>query len=174
MSALGRAGARVPAPIVACDDDDLTGAPLHVMERLDGVVIRNAVPRALDEPTQRARVAKELVAGMVEVHQVDVVAVGLDTLSRPGGYLERQLERWSEQLRLTRECTRALPGIDAITPRPHANVPADSARTLVHGDFKLDNLVYPANAPVRLLAILDWELCALGDPLADLGYCLSY
>ncbi len=173
LSAVAGRGVRSPRTIAGCDDASVIGAPFYVMERIDGVVIRDAPPPALDNPEGRARIGEELVDALVEIHAVDWRAAGLEGLGRPDGYLERQVRRWSRQWELTIPRTRPLPGLDAVTEWLRTHVPESPPATLVHGDYKLDNVIFSTEAPARLLAILDWEMATIGDQLADLGWMLS-
>jgi aminoglycoside phosphotransferase (APT) family kinase protein len=163
--------ARVPRPVAACEDVDVIGAPFYLMERMDGVVIRTEIPAAYDNPAGRARVAEELIDTLVELHAVDWQGAGIR--GKAEGYLERQVGRWSKQWELTRPRTRELPGLDAVTEWLRSRVPGSPVATIVHGDYKLDNVMYAKDEP-RLIAILDWEMATVGDPLADLGWVLSY
>jgi aminoglycoside phosphotransferase (APT) family kinase protein len=142
------------------------------MGYVDGVVPRDeaTVAAALDEPA-RGRAADSLVDALVALHAVDPERVGLGQLGRHSGYLERQLARWQRQLSQSR--TRPLPALDEVHRRLAANLPAQvGPARIVHGDFRLDNVVLsPAG---QVLAVLDWELCTLGDPLADVGLLLVY
>jgi aminoglycoside phosphotransferase (APT) family kinase protein len=174
ISALYGAGVRVPKPIVACEDASVVGVPFYMMERVEGVVVRDTIPLALDTPGQRRGMAEELMDSLVEIHAVDYKTAGLEGLGKPEGYLERQVRRWAGQLELTRVHTRALPGIDEVTEWLRVHLPESGPSTVVHGDYKLDNVMYGQEAPARLLAVLDWEMATLGDPLADVGYCLSF
>ncbi len=173
LSAVAGRGVRAPRTIAACDDASVIGAPFYLMEYVDGVVIRDALPPALDNPGERGRIGEELVDTLAEIHAVDWRAAGLEGLGRPDGYLERQVRRWSRQWELTIPRTRPLPGLDAVTEWLRTHVPESPAATLVHGDYKLDNVIFAREAPARLLAVLDWEMSTIGDPLADLGWMLS-
>jgi aminoglycoside phosphotransferase (APT) family kinase protein len=137
ISPLHEAGARVPRPIVACDDPSVIGAPFYVMERVDGFVIRDSIPPALETPEQRRRIAEELIDALVEIHAVDWEKAGLAGLGKPQGYLERQVRRWAGQLDLTRIYTRELPGIDDVTEWLRTHIPVSGPATVVHGDYKL-------------------------------------
>ena len=174
ISPLYQAGVRVPRPIVACEDPSVIGAPFYVMERVDGWVVRDSIPPALETPQQRRRISEELIDALVEIHAVDWEKAGLGGMGKPQGYLERQVRRWAGQLDLTRVYTRELPGIDDVTEWLRTHVPESGPATVVHGDYKLDNVIYAEEAPARLLAVLDWEMATLGDPLADVGYCLAF
>jgi len=170
----GLTAARFPAPqpVVLCEDTAVIGAPFYLMQRIAGTVIRNKLPDAFSGPAERAAVAEQLIRALVALHAVDYNAVGLGALGKPDGYIARQVRRWAGQLDGAH--TRDLPDLDAVTAWLQAHIPESPAATMVHGDFRLDNVIYAAQPPVRLLAALDWEMSTLGDPLADLGYLLSF
>jgi aminoglycoside phosphotransferase (APT) family kinase protein len=172
ISALAGTPVPVPATFGLCQDPSVTGAPFYVMAHVDGVVPRDepTVAAHLDEPA-RAAAADSLVDALVALHRVDPGRVGLARLGRHEGYLERQLARWKRQLEQSR--TRDLPVLDEVHRRLAATVPAQvGPARIVHGDFRLDNVILSPTG--RVLAVLDWELCTLGDPLADLGLLLVY
>lgn len=174
LTALHGHGARVPQTLLACEDTAVIGAPFYLMERVEGEVIREQMPAALDTPAERQRIGEELIDALVELHAVDFVAAGLAGLGRADGYLERQLRRWSGQLALTLPKTRPLPGIETVESWLRGRLPQSGPPAIVHGDYKLDNVIWAAGAPARLLAILDWEMCTIGDPLADLAWVIAY
>jgi aminoglycoside phosphotransferase (APT) family kinase protein len=172
ISALAATPVPVPATFGRCEDPAVTGAPFYVMEYVEGIVPRDeaTVAAHLDEPA-RAAAADSLVDALVALHAVDPDEVGLGELGRRTGYLERQLARWRRQLSQSR--TRPLPALDEVHRRLAANLPAQAGPArIVHGDFRLDNVVLSPTG--RVLAVLDWELCTLGDPLADVGLLLVY
>jgi aminoglycoside phosphotransferase (APT) family kinase protein len=173
LSRLASTGVRVPRTVVMCEDESVIGAPFYLMERVDGVVIRDELPEWLDEP-QRASVGSELVDALAELHAVDPGSCGLGDFGKAGGYLERQLRRWRGQLELTLPFTRPLPDLERIGSWLEDNRPRSHETTLVHGDYKLDNVVFADGPPPRLIAILDWEMSTLGDPLADVGWMVSF
>jgi aminoglycoside phosphotransferase (APT) family kinase protein len=172
ISALAATPVPVPATFGLCQDEAVTGAPFYVMGYVEGVVPRDeaTVAAHLGLPA-RAAAADSLVDALVALHEVDPDRVGLGQLGRRTGYLERQLARWQRQLEQSR--TRPLPALDEVHRRLAANLPAQAGPArIVHGDFRLDNVVLsPAG---RVLAVLDWELCTLGDPLADVGLLCVY
>lgn len=172
LSALSPTGVRIPRPVVACEDPSVIGAPFYLMERVDGVVIRDYLPPEFDNLAERRRISEEMIDTLVELHSVDWRSTNL--AGKPRGFLERQLRRWSSQLALTLPHTRSLPGIHEVTQWLWVHLPPQSDATVVHGDFKLDNVMFAKNPPARLVAIFDWEMATLGDPLADLGWFLSY
>jgi aminoglycoside phosphotransferase (APT) family kinase protein len=173
LSALSSSRVRSPRTILACDDESVIGAPFYLMERVRGVVIRRDLPDWMEEG-DRAALGDELVDALTELHEVDYKAVGLEGFGKPDGYLDRQLRRWSGQLELTLPHTRPLPELERVGEWLRDNVPASPPSTIVHGDYKLDNVMYGSQSPVSLRAILDWEMATLGDPLADLGWMVSF
>lgn len=174
LTALAKTSVRVPQTFVMCDDESVIGAPFYVMERMDGVVIREELPEVFDQK-HRVAIGEQLVDSLVELHSVDPASCGLDTFGKPTGYLERQLRRWTGQMELTLPHTRPLPDLEAIGGWLRDNLPESPATTIVHGDYKLDNVMFAHGTdPVRLVAILDWEMSTLGDPLADLGWMTSF
>ena len=172
ISALHDTPVPIPRAIGLCEDHSVTGAPFYVMDYVDGIVPRDeqTVASTFDE-RQRAASARSLVEVLVALHGVEPAAVGLGDLGRRDGYVERQLRRWSRQWEQSK--TRELPAMEEIGRRLAANVPAQQGPgTIVHGDYRLDNLIVsPAG---EVVAVLDWELCTLGDPLADVGLLMVY
>jgi aminoglycoside phosphotransferase (APT) family kinase protein len=160
-------GAGVPAPrlVAACLDADVIGAPFHLTERLDGWVIRDAIPEALR--ASGAAVGRAFMDALAALHAADWRALGLADFGRPDGFLDRQVARWSAQLETYR--TRPLPDMDAVAVWLKAHRPPGEAPTIIHGDYHLDNVILAPKAPPRVAAILDWETATLGDPLVDVG-----
>jgi aminoglycoside phosphotransferase (APT) family kinase protein len=171
ISALIHSDLPVPAPVIYCADESVIGAPFYLMEKVPGIVIRSEVPEAFATPAGRAGLAEELIQTLVRLHAVDWKAVGLETLGKPEGYLERQLKRWTGQLEKSRH--RPLPELDTVSEWLARHLPASPPATIVHGDFRLDNVMFEPHPPAHILAVVDWEMATLGDPLADLGYLLS-
>jgi aminoglycoside phosphotransferase (APT) family kinase protein len=168
LSAVEGRRIRTPRVLAACDHEDVIGAPFYVMEKVEGDVITSALPSALDTPPERARVAEELIDALVEIHAVDWSACGLEGYGKPTGYLDRQLRRFSGLWEHNK--TREVPELDEATAWLAANRPESPAATIVHGDYRLGNTMFAPGAPARLVAIFDWELATIGDPLADVGY----
>jgi aminoglycoside phosphotransferase (APT) family kinase protein len=173
ISALGGTGVPVPVTLGLCTDDAVNGAPFYVMSFVEGHIVRDEhAARALDE-SARARAGTSLVDTLARLHAVDVDAVGLGDFARRDGYIERQLKRWHGQF--SQSTLDGRPG-PAVVDRVHellaARIPEQQGVVIVHGDYRLDNTVLDDGGNV--LAILDWEICTLGDPLADLGLLLVY
>jgi len=169
--ALRGAGARVPEILAVCEDESVLGVPFYVMGFVEGEVVNTSVPAALDTPAERGLVADELVDALAEIHAVDWRAAGLEGFGRPTGYLERQVRRFSGLWEVN--ATRDLPLVGEIASRLDATRPESGEATVVHGDYRLGNVLFEPAAPARLAAVLDWELATIGDPLADLGYLVS-
>ena len=173
LSALCQTNVPVPRPMLMCDDLAVIGASFYLMELVHGDVIRAQLPQPYDvDEAARRGLGFELVDRLADLHAVDWQAVGLADFGKPSGYLERQMRRWTGQLDASR--TRPLPDLDAVTEWLRGNLPESGPGTIVHGDYRMDNVMYAPGAPARIVAIFDWEMATLGDPLADLGYLLSF
>ncbi len=172
LKALRSTPVRVPEVLAVSEDPDVIGAPFYIMERIAGEVITDRIPEALDTPEQRGRIADELIDALVELHRVDWTRLGLDGFGKPTGYLERQLRRFGGLWEHNR--TRELPQVEEVGRWLAANLPASPPATIVHGDFRLGNTMFEAEPPARLVAIFDWEMATIGDPLADVGYMLMH
>ncbi|HEX4110280.1 MAG TPA: phosphotransferase family protein [Solirubrobacteraceae bacterium] len=170
ISALAPVGVPVPSTVGVCEDPQVTGGPFYVMQDVDGVVLKDM--RAGREVSAQARAAagRGLAETLAQIHAIDVAAAGLGDLARHEGYAERLIRRWSEQWRQTDGGER--PIVLELAERLHAGIPEQTEVALVHGDYRLDNLILGPDGSVR--AVLDWELSTLGDPLADLGLLLVY
>jgi aminoglycoside phosphotransferase (APT) family kinase protein len=164
--------APVPRVLAVCDDPGVIGAPFYVMERLAGDVAGDALPAALDSEPERRRMGEELVDALATLHAVDWRAAGLEGFGRPDGYLERQLRRFGGLWERNR--TRELPAVERVGAWLAAHAPQSPPATVVHGDYRLGNVMYASGAPARLIAIFDWEMSTIGDPLADLGYLCTF
>jgi aminoglycoside phosphotransferase (APT) family kinase protein len=172
LRALEATPVRAPRVLAVCDDPEVVGAPFYVMERIEGAVVTDTLPDPLDNPEQRARIADELIDALVELHAVDWRAVGLEGFGKPSGYLERQLRRFTGLWEHNR--TRDLKEVEQVGNWLRANLPESPPATIVHGDYRLGNTMLAPDAPARLIAIFDWEMATIGDPLADLGYMMIH
>ena len=165
---------RVPVPIpeAICFSSDAIGAPAYLMERLDGVVVREAMPSIfVSDPAAPTAIAHSLIDLLVTIHSVDWRAAGLGEFGRPDGYLTRQVPRWTGQL--DRYRTRSLPEVDEAASWLASHTPEMQSPTIIHGDYKLDNVMFAPYLPVSPLAVLDWEQATIGDPLVDMGWLLG-
>ena len=171
LAALSGAGVPVPEVFALCEDESVIGTPFYVMAYVEGRVFTDPRLPGLD-PAGRRAVYSSTVAGLAAVHAVDVEAAGLSGLGPPSGYLERQIRRWSRQYEASR--TDDVEAMDALVRWLPAHLPPSSRTALVHGDYRIGNLVF-ARGAARLEGVLDWELATLGDPFSDLAYlCMGY
>ena len=197
LSALKPVYPKVPRPLLYCPDDSVIGAPFYVMERLHGVILRNQPPvKGLQAPGDAGTQVKglqapgdagtqenltpelmrglshALVDALVELHTLDYRKAGLADLGKPEGYVERQVSGWSQRYQNAR--TDDIPGMERAMEWLAAHLPAESGAALIHNDFKYDNLMLAPDDLTRVIAVLDWEMATLGDPLMDLGTTLGY
>lgn len=163
-----------PRPYLLCEDLDVIGAPFYIMERRQGLVVRRDIPPEIgDDPGMRRRVSEGLIDTLADLHAVDIECHGLVSIGKPAGFVERQVTGWAK--RWERSRTSDLPGIEQTIKWLIERLPPNAARpTLVHNDYKLDNVMLDPRDPTRVIAILDWEMCTVGDPLVDLGLLLCY
>jgi aminoglycoside phosphotransferase (APT) family kinase protein len=172
MTALAPTDVPVPRTLALCEDNAVNDAPFYVMELVDGVIYRDGAALAALSPDDARRASEVLVDVLAAIHAVDYDAVGLGEFGRPDGFLERQVRRWGEQWE--RSKTRELPEVDELARRLRAALPESGPPTIVHGDYRLDNTMMATDDPGKIVAVLDWEMSTLGDPLADLGLFLLY
>ncbi|MCY4464221.1 MAG: phosphotransferase family protein [Chloroflexi bacterium] len=173
LSVLHRALPFAPRSWLYCDDDRVIGAPFQVMTRCHGIVVREHLPRPFAvDPSAGRKMSGALVDALAAFHAVDYAALGLSQLGKPDGFVQRQVDGW--QRRWQRARLHDDPQVDWIYRWLNSRVPANSANSLVHNDPKLDNTMFAAEDPGRVIAILDWDMCTLGDPLSDLGALLTY
>jgi len=170
MSALAGSPVPVPGTVLLCTDAAVLGAPFYLMEKVDGAVYRTAEDTATFTMEQARELSAKLVEVLARLHAVDIDAVGLTDFGRPDGYLARQVRRWRGQLEKSR--SRDVPGIDELADRLAVTVPPSRDAAIVHGDYRLDNVIVGPGGDI--VAVLDWEMSTLGDPLADVGLLLVY
>jgi aminoglycoside phosphotransferase (APT) family kinase protein len=168
LRALESTDVRVPRVLAVGDDESVLGVPFYVMEEMQGTVVTSDVPPALDTEEGRRRLCEELVDALVEVHAVDWRACGLEGYGKPTGYLERQVRRFTGLWDYNK--TREVPVVEEVRDWLADNLPESPESTIVHGDYRLGNVMVADEPPARLVAIFDWELSTIGDPLADVGY----
>jgi aminoglycoside phosphotransferase (APT) family kinase protein len=171
IQALHKADFPVARPLVLCEDESIIGTVFYVMDCVEGRVLWDqSLPGCSRE--ERGAIWDELNRVIAALHSIDYRAVGLESFGKPGSYIERQIARWSKQYRASE--TDPTPAMDRLIDWLPGNIPPEAATAVVHGDFRLDNVIFHASEP-RLLAVLDWELSTLGDPLADFAYhCMSW
>ena len=173
LTALAGSPVPVPEAVAFCADPDVIGAPFYVMREVSGEVLRRRADTGRLTAAERSTVAGHLASTLSALHAVDPAAVGLADFGRPAGYCARQLATWGAQWDRSR--TRDLPDMIRLLAALARRAPADSATSIVHGDYRLDNVIVgPGDGGPELRAVLDWELSTLGDPLADLGTTLAY
>lgn len=173
LSGLKDTDVPAPRPLALCEDSSVNDYPFYVMEYCDGYIIDFQLPPGYAEThEERRRMSLALVDTLVKLHAVDYEAVGLGDFGRPQGYLERQVRRWAEQWE--RSKVKEMPAIDECIRRLRNALPESPAPTIVHGDYRFGNMLMDRQDPGKVNAILDWEMCTLGDPLSDLGYTLIY
>jgi aminoglycoside phosphotransferase (APT) family kinase protein len=162
-----------PQPLLHCTDETILGAPFYVMERVRGVILRRNLPAGLElNPETARRLSESFIDNLAALHGLDYAALGLSDLGKPQGYLERQVRGWMERYQGSK--THDLPEVEPLSAWLHEHMAQQSAGTLIHNDYKYDNMVLDATDITRVKAVLDWEMCTLGDPLTDLGTALAY
>jgi aminoglycoside phosphotransferase (APT) family kinase protein len=163
-----------PRAFVYCDDATLIGAPFFVMERRCGTVVRRAIPAAYGGGTDAVRnrqISEVLVDALADLHDVDYRAIGLEGLGKPDGFMQRQIDGWTA--RYERSKTRDLPIVTQVSQWLTAHLPPSAKASLLHNDWRLDNMMLDSADPSRAVAVFDWDMCTIGDPLADLGTVLA-
>lgn len=163
-----------PRPALLCEDPSVIGAPFYLMERRRGIVVRRDIPPEIgDDLDLRRGVSEALIDTLADLHSIDIERHGLVNIGKPAGFLQRQVTGWAK--RWERAKTSQLTEIDEVIAWLEARLPPDEPRpTLVHNDYKLDNVMLDEQNPTRIIAVLDWEMCTVGDPLVDLGLLLCY
>jgi aminoglycoside phosphotransferase (APT) family kinase protein len=169
LTALAETPVPVPRTYVLCVDADVLGAPFYLMEKVDGTVYRTAEQTEALGPQRAGTIARDLIDVLAALHAVDPAGVGLAEFGRPEGFLDRQVRRWQKQLAASR--SRDIDGIDELSATLADSVPATQRHTIVHGDYKLDNVIIAGDS---IAAVVDWEMATLGDPLCDLGLLRVY
>ncbi|MFN8050572.1 MAG: phosphotransferase family protein [Acidimicrobiales bacterium] len=174
IAALQGTDVPVPPVIGLSPDDSVNGAPFYVMGYVDGTVVRDMATAEALSIEQRRRASDSLIEVMAAIHGIDVAAVGLDDLGRHDGYIERQLKRWYRQYQGSQEQNPSIDfhQVDEVYEHLSARIPQQQSTSIVHGDYRLDNCMIGPDGDI--VAVLDWEICTLGDPLADVGLLWVY
>ena len=173
LSGLVKVYDKVPRPLLFCKDAQVLGAPFYIMERVTGVVLRPGAAALAHLPAAKMRkLAPALIDNLAEIHSLDVDAAGLSELGRPTGYVSRQIEGWAR--RYERARTDDIVEMETLAAWLHEQRPPEQGAAIIHNDYKYDNVILAADDLTRIIAVLDWEMCTLGDPWMDLGTTLGY
>jgi aminoglycoside phosphotransferase (APT) family kinase protein len=173
LSKLSRVYELAPKPVVYCTDESVLGAPFYMMERRRGIILRRKLPKNFQpDPQTFRRLGTAFIDNLARLHALDYQAAGLGDLGKPEGYVERQVNGWIA--RYDKAKTDEWPAMDEVATWLIENRPNESGAALIHNDYKFDNVVLDANDLTRIIGVLDWEMCTLGDPLMDLGCTLAY
>ena len=173
LSKLHSVYAPAPEVLLYCDDDSIIGVPFYVMQPIHGIILRRTLPRGLDFPAEKARrLSGSFIDNLLRLHNVDYAAAGLADLGKPDGYLERQVRGWTDRYHGSR--THDYPEVEKITAWMQQHLPMTTAVSLIHNDYKYDNVVLDRNDITKIVGVLDWEMCTVGDSLTDLGTALAY
>ncbi len=173
LSGLQHAYEAIPVPLLSCTDERVLGRPFYLMEHVPGTILRTdmEVP-ARPDPTTMARIGQAFIRNLVQLHAVDLATAQLTQLGWPEGYVERQLQGWHGRYQAA--CTEDAPPVTPIVRWLEEQRPVSGRATLIHNDYKYDNVILDPATPWRIRAVLDWEMATVGDPLMDLGSCLAY
>lgn len=174
LEALKRAGyVKIPNPIVSCEDETIIGAPFFIMEKVDGLILRNKIPEGKNlTPEYFKLLSKNSIDVLLDLHQLDLTQSGLAQMGKPEGYVERQVTGWSK--RYFNAKTDELKEMEKVSEWLYSNLPNSENISFIHNDFKYDNLVLTGADTPEIRAVLDWEMATVGDPLMDLGTSLAY
>lgn len=165
---------KTPRPLLFCEDEGILGAPFYVMERVKGIILRAQRPEGIDlTPDLMGRLSDAFVVNLAQIHEFDYEAAGLADLGLPQGYVQRQVKGWTRRYYNAR--TDDVPSVEKLAAWLEQHLPGDSERpSLIHNDYKYDNLVLSPEDPAQVIAVLDWEMATIGDPLMDFGTSLAY
>jgi len=173
LSKLIHAYPHVPRPRLYCEDEAVIGAPFYIMERIKGTILRAKPPAGVDlSPQVMKTLSENFIDNLAAIHAVDIHTVGLEDFGKPEGYVARQINGWTGRYRSAQ--TDELPQIDEVISWLADHMPAEQGASLIHNDYKYDNLVLDPADPTQIIGVLDWEMATIGDPLMDLGTALSY
>jgi aminoglycoside phosphotransferase (APT) family kinase protein len=173
LSKLYSAYPPAPQALLFCDEESILGAPFYLMEPVHGIILRRDPPASLNfSPALARSISEAFVANLAELHRLDYAAIGLGTLGNPEGYLERQVKGWTERYHGSK--THEYDEVEKVTAWMAAHLPASGAPSLIHNDYKFDNAVFDPRDPTKIIGLLDWEMCTIGDALSDLGTLLAY
>jgi aminoglycoside phosphotransferase (APT) family kinase protein len=173
LSKLHSAYAPAPEVLFYCDDNSILGAPFYLMKPIPGIILRRHIPTKLNFSVEKARrLSEAFIENLICLHRVDYAATGLSDLGRPEGYLERQVRGWTERYHASK--THDYPEVEKITAWMREHMPPTNSVSIIHNDYKYDNVVLDPSDITKIVGVLDWEMCTIGDSLADLGTTLAY
>ena len=173
LSKLNEVYPQAPKPYIYTEDESIMGCPFYVMERKKGIILRRKPPKGLEiSPETATKLSESTVENLVAIHKVDYAAIGLADMGKPEGFLKRQVDGWSE--RYEKAKTDDIPEVGPVVEWCKKNIPESPTPTLIHNDYKFDNLVLDPDDITKIIGVLDWEMSTIGDPLLDLGVTLSY
>ena len=173
LSRLNAVYPAAPRPELYCDDVNIIGSPFYLMERRHGLILRKTLPEGITIDPQMARkMSCSLIDNLATLHAIDYQSAGLSEMGRPEGYVQRQVSGWTKRYQLAQ--TSVVPAMDRVANWLNANLPAESGATVIHNDYKYDNVMLAADDLTKIVAVLDWEMATIGDPLMDLGTSLGY
>jgi aminoglycoside phosphotransferase (APT) family kinase protein len=173
LSGLVKVFSAAPRPLVFCEDDSVLGAPFYVMERRRGLILRRGWPKDMpSDPALLREMCGSLIDTLADLHEINLHAAGLADFGKPDGYVRRQIEGWTRRYRDAQ--TDQIPEMDAVADWLAAQMPTESGVSLLHNDYKFDNVAFDPDSPARVSTVFDWEMATIGDPLMDLGTTLGY
>jgi aminoglycoside phosphotransferase (APT) family kinase protein len=173
LSGLSKVFPPAPWPLVFCDDESVLGAPFYVMERRRGLILRRGWPKDLpNDPALLRDMCSSLIDTLADLHDIDLHAAGLEDFGKPDGYVRRQIEGWTKRYRDAQ--THEIPEMDAAAQWLASRIPVESGVSLIHNDYKFDNVAFDPEHLARVSSVFDWEMATVGDPLMDLGTTLGY
>jgi aminoglycoside phosphotransferase (APT) family kinase protein len=173
LSKLHPVYAPAPEVLLYCDDASVIGAPFYLMQPVHGIILRRHLPSGVDFPAETAhQLSESFIDNLLRLHRVDYAAAGLSDLGKPDGYLQRQVRGWTERYYGSK--THDYPEVEKIVQWMQQDMPTTNAVSLIHNDYKYDNVVLDSSEITRIVGVLDWEMCTIGDSLSDLGTALAY
>lgn len=174
LKGLQQVFAKAPNPILLCDDEAIIGAPFYLMELVEGQIIRMDTQGKTQDlsANQRREASTSLIKTLAQLHQIPVIDTVFESIGKPSGYIQRQVDGWTD--RFAKAKTENVPEINQLVEYLRAELPEDSTGSIIHNDYKFDNVVFAPGDFTRVSAVLDWEMCTVGNPLMDLGLSLAY
>ncbi|TAH18755.1 MAG: phosphotransferase family protein [Cytophagales bacterium] len=173
LNSIAPAFSKVPKPLIYSNDTSIIGAEFYMMERVRGVILRQKAPEGIElTPELMQGIAESTIDNLAELHSIDIQKYNLSSMGKPEGYVKRQVEGWTE--RYKKAATDDIPLMDSTAAWLLANMPAEQPATLIHNDYKYDNVILNPNKLTEIIAVLDWEMATIGDSLMDLGTTLGY